>query len=171
MKCIPSHVRAFHPECIRSNHPISAITTLPWHFKKMTWYAECKTVSWPCPFNLNEDSKLVMKKTFLLCTTVSLSHLRTMLPESSSRPLPSKRPNHATWSLFYSKSLYVGIRFLDSPGLHSCCAAAAARGAVRGRRSARGAAPPWWAPCPPRGTPAGNSRRASCSDCNDREDE
>ena len=107
MKCIPSHVRAFHPECIRSNHPISAITTLPWHFKKMTWYAECKTVSWPCPFNLNEDSKLVMKKTFLLCTTVSLSHLRTMLPESSSRPLPSKRPNHATWSLFHSKSMYI----------------------------------------------------------------
>ena len=28
--------------------------------------------------------------------TASLSHLRTMLPESSSRPLPAKRPNHAT---------------------------------------------------------------------------
>ena len=26
----------------------------------------------------------------------SLSHLRTMLLESSSRPLPAKRPNHAT---------------------------------------------------------------------------
>ena len=28
--------------------------------------------------------------------TGSLSQLRTMLPESSSRPLPAKRPNHAT---------------------------------------------------------------------------
>ena len=30
-------------------------------------------------------------------STASLSHLRTMLPESSSRPLPDKRPNHATY--------------------------------------------------------------------------
>ena len=29
-----------------------------------------------------------------------------MLLESSSRPLDAKRPNHATWSLFHSKSLY-----------------------------------------------------------------
>ena len=29
-------------------------------------------------------------------STVPSSHLRTMLPESSSRPLPAKRPNHAT---------------------------------------------------------------------------
>ena len=29
------------------------------------------------------------------------------LPESSSRPLPAKWPNHTTWSLFNSKSLYV----------------------------------------------------------------
>ena len=28
--------------------------------------------------------------------TASLSQLRTMLPESSSRPLPAKRPYHAT---------------------------------------------------------------------------
>ena len=35
----------------------------------------------------------------------SLSHLRTMLPESSSRPLPAQQPNHATQSLFDSKSL------------------------------------------------------------------
>ena len=28
--------------------------------------------------------------------TGSLSHLRTMLPESSSWPLPAQRPNHAT---------------------------------------------------------------------------
>ena len=28
--------------------------------------------------------------------TASLSHLRTVLPESSSRPFPYKRPNHAT---------------------------------------------------------------------------
>ena len=39
-------------------------------------------------------------------STASLSHLRTMLPESSSRPLPAKWPNHATQSLFDSKSLY-----------------------------------------------------------------
>ena len=38
--------------------------------------------------------------------TASLSHLRTMLPESSSGPLPAKWPNHATQSLFDSKSLY-----------------------------------------------------------------
>ena len=30
------------------------------------------------------------------CSTASLSHLRTMLPESGSRPWPAKRPNHAT---------------------------------------------------------------------------
>ena len=29
-------------------------------------------------------------------STASLSHLRTMLPESSSRPLPVKWPNHTT---------------------------------------------------------------------------
>ena len=29
-------------------------------------------------------------------TTASLSHLKTMLPESSSWPLPAKWPNHAT---------------------------------------------------------------------------
>ena len=28
--------------------------------------------------------------------TASLSHLRTVLPESSSQPFPYKRPNHAT---------------------------------------------------------------------------
>ena len=37
--------------------------------------------------------------------TASLSHLRTLLPESSSWPLPAKRPSHATKSLFDSKSL------------------------------------------------------------------
>ena len=37
--------------------------------------------------------------------TASLNHLRTMLPESSSLPLPAKRPNRAIWFLFYSKSL------------------------------------------------------------------
>ena len=31
-----------------------------------------------------------------LTITVSLSHLRTMLPESSYRPLPARRTNHAT---------------------------------------------------------------------------
>ena len=29
-------------------------------------------------------------------STASLSHLRTKLPESSSRPLPTQQPNHAT---------------------------------------------------------------------------
>ena len=29
-------------------------------------------------------------------TTMSLSHLRTLLPESSSQPLPAKQPSHAT---------------------------------------------------------------------------
>ena len=38
--------------------------------------------------------------------TVSSSHFGTMLPESSSRPLPAQWPNHATYSLFDSKSLY-----------------------------------------------------------------
>ena len=28
--------------------------------------------------------------------TASLSHLRTMLPDSSNQPFPAKRPNHAT---------------------------------------------------------------------------
>ena len=36
-----------------------------------------------------------------------LSHLRTMLPESSSRLLPAQQPNHATWSLFHSKTRYL----------------------------------------------------------------
>ena len=31
-----------------------------------------------------------------ICTTASLSYLRTTLPESSSCPLPAKRPNDAT---------------------------------------------------------------------------
>ena len=39
--------------------------------------------------------------------TASLSHLSTVLPESSSRLLPAKRPNHATKSSFDSKSLYL----------------------------------------------------------------
>ena len=36
-----------------------------------------------------------LKRSLKFCTA-SLSHLRTMLPESSSWPLPAKRPNHAT---------------------------------------------------------------------------
>ena len=34
----------------------------------------------------------------VICESItrSLSHLRTMLPKSSSRPLPAQRPNHAT---------------------------------------------------------------------------
>ena len=47
----------------------------------------------------------IATKLRLYCTA-SLSHLRTMLPESSSRPRPANRPNHATSSLFDSKSLY-----------------------------------------------------------------
>ena len=43
--------------------------------------------------------------------TASLSHLRTILPESSSTPLPAKRPHHATQSPFDSKSLYL----MDAP--------------------------------------------------------
>ena len=35
-----------------------------------------------------------------------LSHLRTMLPKSSSWPLPAQQPNHATESLCHSKFLY-----------------------------------------------------------------
>ena len=48
--------------------------------------------------------------------TASLSHLRTMLPESSSLPMPAKWPNHATQSLFHSKSLYFNLNqtILDS---------------------------------------------------------
>ena len=42
-------------------------------------------------------------------STTSLSHLRTMLSSSRPRPLPAKRPNHATWSLFHSKSLHNAI--------------------------------------------------------------
>ena len=38
--------------------------------------------------------------------TASSSHLRTMLPESISRPKPAKWPNRANKSLFDSKSLY-----------------------------------------------------------------
>ena len=43
----------------------------------------------------------------ILISTQSLSHLRTMLPEIGSQPLPAKRPNHATQSLYDSKSLYM----------------------------------------------------------------
>ena len=39
-------------------------------------------------------------------STASLSHLRIMLPESSSCPQPAKRPIHATESLFHSKTRY-----------------------------------------------------------------
>ena len=37
-------------------------------------------------------------------STGSLSHLRPMLPTTISQPLPAQRPNHATYSLFDSKS-------------------------------------------------------------------
>ena len=49
----------------------------------------------------------------------SLSHLRTTLPESSSWPLPAKWPNHATLSLFYSKSLYLRATWLRSIYLYN----------------------------------------------------
>ena len=48
-------------------------------------------------------------KRITLHITGSSSHLRTMLPESSSQPLPAKQPNHATLSLFDSKSLYTDL--------------------------------------------------------------
>ena len=42
--------------------------------------------------NMNEYSTFKSKVVF----TGSLSNSRTTLPESSSRPLPAQRPNHAT---------------------------------------------------------------------------
>ena len=51
--------------------------------------------------------------------TASSSHFRTTLPQSSSRPLPAEQPNHATQSLFDSKSLQVntkaGYQLLELP--------------------------------------------------------
>ena len=40
----------------------------------------------------------------ILITGSSSHHLGTLMPKSSSRPLPAKQPNHATLSLFDSKS-------------------------------------------------------------------
>ena len=45
---------------------------------------------------------------FKIQCTASFGHLRTMLPGSSSRPMPAKQPNRATLSLFDSKSLHRG---------------------------------------------------------------
>ena len=53
------------------------------------------------------DDKLVHINRHLNCklqTTGSLSHLKKMLPKSSSRPLRAKRPNHTTQYLFDPKS-------------------------------------------------------------------
>ena len=47
--------------------------------------------------------------------TASLSHLRTMPPESSSCPKPAQRPNHGTYSLFHSKTRYM-LLFLLKQG-------------------------------------------------------
>ena len=47
-------------------------------------------------------------------STASLSHLRTMLPESSSCLQPAQRPNHATQSLFDSKTRYLATK-LEKP--------------------------------------------------------
>ena len=43
---------------------------------------------------LTTTYKLLVPGSAVKCTG-SLSHLRTMLPESISRPLPAQRPNHA----------------------------------------------------------------------------
>ena len=41
-------------------------------------------------------NKTKMQPKSMNATTASSSHMRTMLPESSSRSLPAKQPNHAT---------------------------------------------------------------------------
>ena len=48
--------------------------------------------------NRSEKGKYVIPHSIEV-HTASSSHLRTMLPEGSNRPLPAKQPNHATYEV------------------------------------------------------------------------